>query len=137
MKQQSGADRRQFGRRWNQVQGWITIDGRPRISCSVQNLSDGGAQLAVAAGVKLPTNFYLVIDALKMRVGCTKVRDIEGVMGVRFLNDEEMAKAQAAIASPPSTYQLLLAEASAEYERQQQAEEIAASPGLQRLAMAG
>lgn len=122
VKQGGAADRRQFGRRWSQVQGWISIEGRPRISCSVQNLSEGGAQLAVH-GAKLPGHFVLIVEAMKMRVGCEKVRDIDGVLGVRFITDAELAQAQALAKSPPSTYELLLAEASAEQRLEQQREE--------------
>ena len=118
IKQASAAERRQFGRRWSQVQGWICIEGRPKLPCAVQNLSDGGAQLCVNGGGKIPGHFVLTVEALKLRIGCVKVRDRDGVLGVSFVTDEELANAQALALSPPSTYELLLAEASAEHQRE-------------------
>lgn len=105
------------------MQGWICIEGRPRVACQVQNLSEGGAQIAVGPGEKMPAHFVLIVEAMKLKAACQKVRDIEGVLGVRFITEAELAEAQARAKSPPSTYELLLAEASAEYRLQQEREE--------------
>lgn len=137
VKQGGEAERRQFGRRWSQVQGWISIDGRPRVACQVQNLSEGGAQLAVGAGIKMPGHFVLIIEALKMKVACQKVRDVEGVLGVRFITDAELQKAQELAKSPPTTYEMLLAEASADHKLQQQREEEMNVPAFVRRAANG
>lgn len=137
VKQGSGAERRQFGRRWSQVQGWVCIEGRPRVACQVQNLSEGGAQLAVGPGNKMPGHFVLVIEAMKLKVGCQKVRDVDGVLGVRFITPTELVQAQELAKSPPSTYEVLLAEASAEYKLQQQREEELNVPSFVKLAANG
>ena len=41
----TGAERRQFGRRKTNLHGWIGVQGRPKLSCTVLDLSVGGALL--------------------------------------------------------------------------------------------
>jgi hypothetical protein len=41
----TGAERRQFGRRKTSLHAWIGVQGRPKLSCTVLDLSVGGALL--------------------------------------------------------------------------------------------
>lgn len=78
-------DRRQFGRRWSEVHGWIQIVGRPRIPAAVCNFSEAGALLRVANALSLPYTFRLAIDAIEFEIGC-EVRHRRGdAIGVRFI----------------------------------------------------
>lgn len=100
------ADRRQFGRRWSDIHGWIIVEGRPRHSCLVRNFSEAGALLMVAGAATLPFTFVLEIEAIQFRIGCEARHRHEGSVGVRFISadlvseigplwsiDEMMAKA--------------------------------------------
>ena len=50
----AGAERRQFGRRQTYLRAWISVPGRPKLPCIVQNLSVGGALLEIKAPTWLP-----------------------------------------------------------------------------------
>ena len=115
-------DRRQFGRRWTQVHGWICIDGRPRMSCAVQNFSETGALLQPSTPGKLPRHFVLDIDAIKFRMGCEVMREVGGAIGIRFVPVEEVSKLLAASQTTASTYEKLLALANAEHDMAENAE---------------
>lgn len=104
-----GSERRQFGRRWTNILGWITVEGRPRLACHVKNFSEGGALLLVDRAVTLPFTFLLHIEAIDFKIGCEVRHRSEGHVGVRFISadlvsevgpiwtiDELMSKAAAA-----------------------------------------
>ena len=117
-------ERRQFGRRWTQVHGWVCIEGRPRQSCVVQNFSETGALLELSASGNLPKHFILAIDAIKFKVGCEVQRELPGMLGVSFKPLEQMAELIAADNAPVSTYERLLALATAEHDMAENAEII-------------
>lgn len=76
---------RQFGRRWANVHGWLHVDGRPRISCQVRNVSEGGALLEIdATASRIPEQFTLVIQPLQIEIGCEVRHQRNGSLGVRF-----------------------------------------------------
>ena len=120
----TAAERRQFGRRWTQVHGWIYVEGRPRLSCTVQNFSDTGALLELSAPGKLPKHFILDIEAIKFRMGCEVMREQPGVLAVQFKAAEEIAKSLAAAKIQVSTYEKLLAMATAEHDMVENAEVV-------------
>lgn len=104
------SERRQFGRRWSHILGWIAIEGRPRTACHVKNFSEGGALLMVPDSIALPFTFLLHIDAIDFKIGCEVRHRGEGHVGVRFISadlvsevgpiwtiDELMAKAGATV----------------------------------------
>jgi hypothetical protein len=126
-------ERRQFGRRYSQVHGWICVEGRPRQSCTVQNFSETGALLEISPSVKLPRHFILDIDAIKFRMGCEVTREMSGARGVKFMPAEEVAAAIAAEKVEVSTYEKLLALAEAEHDM---AENTEVMRNVQRYASA-
>jgi methyl-accepting chemotaxis protein len=79
-------DRRQFGRRWGMVHGWITVDGRPRMACTVRNFSEGGALLVVEQAMTLPYTFLLDIEAIDFKIGCQARHRQDNRIGVRFIS---------------------------------------------------
>ena len=85
-------ERREFGRRWSRVHGWICIDGRPRVPCIVRNFSEGGALLQHEPHISPPTLFRLVIDAAKFEIGCEVRHRQPGSAGVRFMNEDAMQR---------------------------------------------
>ena len=115
-------DRRQFGRRWTQLHGFVCVEGRPRMPCTVQNFSETGALLEIGGIPNMPKRFILAIDTIKFRMGCEIMRELPGRIGVKFMAVEDMAKANAAEPAPLSTYEKLLALANAEHEMAESAE---------------
>ena len=79
------AERRQFGRRWCRVHGWICVDGGPRVACRVTNFSEGGALLEIDHAFAMPDRFRLIIDAVGFDV-LSEIRHRRGgVVGVSFV----------------------------------------------------
>ena len=93
------ADRRQFGRRQNQLLAWISVPGRPRLPCSVKNISVGGALLALEKPHWLPFNFQLTIEATRFVTWCEVRHQAPGVVGVRFLSAVEASAVNARTAA--------------------------------------
>ncbi len=104
-----GADRRQFGRRWSHVHGWIHIEGRPRIPCLIRNFSEAGALLEFDCPANVLSRFRLEIDVVDFAINCEVRHHTARRAGVRFLAsaradepqqvptiDELMARATAA-----------------------------------------
>ena len=120
----TAAERRQFGRRWTQVHGWICVEGRPRQSCTVQNFSETGALLEPTTPGKLPKHFILDIDAIKVRMGCEVMREVGAGLGVKFKPVDDVAKSLAAEKITISTYEKLLALANAEHAMAENAETV-------------
>jgi hypothetical protein len=122
-ERRQASDRRQFGRRWTQAHGWICIEGRPKLSCVVQNFSETGALLEVVTPNRLPKHFILAIDTIDFRMGCEVMRELPGALGVKFCPISEMAEAISASSKAElSTYERLLALANTEHEAQEEAE---------------
>lgn len=82
----NGADKRQFGRRQTSLHGWITVPGRSRMACVVQDLSVTGARLAFdAEPAGLPFCFKLTIEATRFETAC-EIRHQRGtIVGVEFV----------------------------------------------------
>jgi hypothetical protein len=81
-------DRREFGRRWSHVHGWITVEGRPRLPCHVRNFSEGGALIVVEQALTLPYTFRLEIESIKLRIGCQTRHRHHNRVGVRFISPD-------------------------------------------------
>jgi hypothetical protein len=79
-----GAERRQFGRRLTCVHAVIRMRGRPDITCTVRNVSEGGALLQVPRPAWLPSRFELFVEANKSARQCEIVHRGEITVGVRF-----------------------------------------------------
>ena len=82
------AERREFGRRWSDVHGWIVVEGRPKLSCQVRNFSKCGALLMVRGSHSLPLAFVLEIEAIDFRIGCQVRHSHEASIGVRFISPD-------------------------------------------------
>lgn len=87
----SGAERRQFGRRQTNLHGWITVPGRPRLACTIFDISVGGALIGLRKPSWLPYNFQLTIEATKFVSWCEVRHQRADAVGVRFLNAAEAA----------------------------------------------
>ena len=122
IKLQKPSDRRQFGRRWTQAHGWICVEGRPKLSCVVQNFSETGALLEVATPTKMPRQFILAIDTIKFRMGCEIMRELPGAIGVKFKPVTELVDTVVVEKPVLSTYEQLLALANADHDQQESAE---------------
>lgn len=86
------ADRRQFGRRQTSLHAWINVQGRPKLSCVVLDLSIGGALLALEKPSWLPYNFQLTIEATRFVTWCEIRHHKPNAVGVRFLSAIETAE---------------------------------------------
>lgn len=64
--------------------GTIEFAGGGGISCTVRNLSDGGAALTVASPVGIPGTFELAIEADRFRRRCHVVWRKEKTIGIAF-----------------------------------------------------
>ena len=78
-------ERRQFGRRGVCLHGWICVEGRPRLSCQVRDLSVAGARLELDVPAWLPFNFRLVIDASRFAADCEIRHQRDNGVGVSFV----------------------------------------------------
>jgi hypothetical protein len=78
-------ERRQFGRRTVTMHGWILVEGRPRIACTVRNISVEGALLELTAPAWLPYYFRLVIDVSNFETECELRHQSPSSIGVRFV----------------------------------------------------
>ena len=79
------ADRRQFGRRQTSLHAWITVPGRPRLSCVVKDISLGGALLQFDQPSWLPFTFQLTVEGTRFTSMCEIRHTSVNGMGVRFL----------------------------------------------------
>lgn len=86
-----GAERRQFGRRKTSLHAWISVPGRPKLSCTVVDLSVGGALLQLQKPSWLPYNFMLTIEATRFVTSCEVRHSRSDSVGVRFLSAVEAA----------------------------------------------
>ena len=82
------SERRQFGRRWSHVHGWIAVEGRPRLACCVHNFSEGGAFLVLEQAQTLPYTFLLAIEAIGLTIGCEVRHHHHSRVGVRFISPD-------------------------------------------------
>lgn len=80
-----GAERRQFGRRQTYLHGWISVPGRPKLSCIVRDISVAGAKLELQAPSWLPFTFQLTIDASRFATMCEIRHQGPASIGVRFI----------------------------------------------------
>ena len=91
MTKTSGPEQRQFGRRQTNLHAWISVPGRPKLPCTVKNLSVGGALLELNTPSWLPFNFQLTIEATRFRTMCEVRHHSANAIGVRFLAAVEYA----------------------------------------------
>ena len=77
-------ERRQFGRRTTYTMAWIIVQGRPRLSCRIANISPKGAMLEFAVPKWLPFSFKLMIEGRSELVDC-EIRHVgQHGIGVNF-----------------------------------------------------
>ena len=79
------AERRQFGRRQTYVHAFISSRGRPRVSCVMRDVSDGGALLEVHHPEWLPARFRVIVEASGFEAECEVAHRADTTVGVRFL----------------------------------------------------
>jgi len=78
------ADRRQFGRRESNIDGYVAVAGQMPVACRIVNISDGGALLEIDGSVRLPAAFRLVVEDTRFNLMC-ELRHKSGTrVGVRF-----------------------------------------------------
>lgn len=87
-------ERRQFGRRTVAIHGWVVVDGRPRIPCTVRNISIEGALLEFDTPSWLPYYFRLVIEVSQFETECELRHQAPNSVGVRFVQRREDAVAR-------------------------------------------
>lgn len=79
-------DRRSFGRRQTNMIGWVKIPGRPLVSCTVRNISEGGANLEFHEMIVLPYSFLLKIETETGVRGCEMRHNYGQRVGVQFVD---------------------------------------------------
>lgn len=84
-------ERRQFGRRKTNLHAWISVPGRPKLPCTVLDISIGGALLGLQQPSWLPYNFVVTIEATKFVSWCEVRHKRADAVGVRFLSAVEAA----------------------------------------------
>jgi hypothetical protein len=88
-------ERRQFGRRKTSLGGWVCIRGRPKVPCSIHNLSVTGALLALEVPKWLPYRFKLTIDGSELPYSC-EIRHMKPhFIGVLFVDAHAEEKERA------------------------------------------
>jgi hypothetical protein len=85
------AEQRQFGRRKTTLHAWISVPGRPRLNCTVLDISIGGALIGLEKPSWLPYNFLVTIEATKFQSWCEVRHQRADAVGVRFLSAIEAA----------------------------------------------
>lgn len=85
------SERRQFGRRKTNLRGWISVAGRPKLPCTVLDLSIGGALIGLEKPSWLPYNFVLTIEVTRFVSWCEVRHQRPDAVGVRFLSAVEAA----------------------------------------------
>jgi hypothetical protein len=81
----SGVEKRQFGRRNTFLNGLIVVPGQAARPCIVRDLSVRGARLELPRSCDLPFSFRLVIEASQFSQVCEIRREINGIVGVEFV----------------------------------------------------
>ncbi len=79
-------DRRQFGRRQSFLHGWIKLPGRPAVTCTLRNISIGGALLVFDQPQGLPYGFLLTIEGTGQVFGCEIRHHYGDRVGVQFVD---------------------------------------------------
>lgn len=80
-------ERRQFGRRIKNVHGWIRVAGRPKIPCTVRNVSPKGALLELDPPSWLPFRFELQLEPDLDIIHCEIRHVLQHAIGVMFCSD--------------------------------------------------
>lgn len=81
-------ERRVFGRRQTNILGWIKIDGRPKLRCSVRNVTPVGAFLELTPPSWLPFKFVLELESDGTVLGCEIRHTRSTGIGVQFVPSE-------------------------------------------------
>lgn len=79
-----GVEHRRHPRKDVRISAEITIGDSVRYECTIMNISQGGAMLAIPAGCVLPDQFMLIPPSRLCRVAWRK----EDRVGVAFLPEE-------------------------------------------------
>jgi hypothetical protein len=78
-------EKRQFGRRQTYLHGWVIIPGRPKIACTIRNMSAGGALLEFMDAECLPFSFILTLEGVSQTLGCEVLHAYGTRFGVGFV----------------------------------------------------
>ena len=79
-------EKRQFGRRQSFLHGWVKLPGRPAVTCTLRDISVGGAMLVFDSPQGLPYGFLLTIEGTGQVFGC-EIRHHNGArVGVQFVD---------------------------------------------------
>lgn len=85
LKRSDYAEKRQFGRRHTNTRAWIRVAGRPPVSCTVQNVSEGGALLVCDEEIWLPFSFRLTTEDRQIDRVCEIRHQTGPRIGVEFV----------------------------------------------------
>jgi PilZ domain len=77
-------NKRQFERSFVSVKAFVEILGRPRISCYVRNISEGGALIDIIDHVGLPRTFGLQLETSSVVIECELTHATKNNYGVAF-----------------------------------------------------
>ena len=77
-------EKRKTPRRRTLKAGTIALDHGGTISCTVRNISEGGASLEVESPIGIPDNFKLVIEKDYVNRPCRVVSRTKNTIGVIF-----------------------------------------------------
>jgi hypothetical protein len=81
-------ERRQFGRRNTNLNGWVRISGRPKLPCVIRNLTPKGALLEMEVPTWLPFQFELALEPGSEKLTCQVRHVLNGAIGVMFCDFE-------------------------------------------------
>lgn len=87
-------ERRSFGRRATQLQGWIRVPGRPVQACRIENMTVDGALIRCPNAEALPFSFELVIDSAGFRSTCSARHRTADTIGVAFTDRQRTVPAE-------------------------------------------
>jgi len=89
--QRTGSERRTHYRRRTLLSGQLAFNnGWGALDCTVRDLSEGGAKIEIGSWLNLPRELELYLDRGD-RFRCERVRYIDNLMGVRFLDAAKAA----------------------------------------------
>ncbi len=80
------SDRRQFGRRQLHTLGRIKLPGRSSLSCTIRNMSEGGALLVFDKPEWLPFGFILTIEGENKTYACEVRHHYGERVGIEFVD---------------------------------------------------
>lgn len=87
-------DRRGYPRFDAWKHGLVEVKSKTRISCLIENVSEGGALLRFASAMALPKRFRLIVPQDDLVLTCELVRLDGNAIGVRFVTEDLAAVEQ-------------------------------------------